>query len=99
MKVGWIGVGHMGKPMAMNVLAGGFDMKVHDLNRNAATDLLEGGAEWAGSPMEALVHARDAAGPRGLVLATGSLFLAAEVREAALGIEPEIYPTLAKKAD
>ena len=27
MKVGWIGVGHMGKPMAMNVLAGGFDMK------------------------------------------------------------------------
>ena len=53
MKVGWIGVGHMGKPMAMNVLAGGFDMKIHDLNRNAATDLLEAGAEWADSPREA----------------------------------------------
>ena len=66
-----------------------------------ANMLAEKGArtEAAGSPMEALVHARDAAGPRGLVLATGSLFLAAEVREAALGIEPEIYPTLAKKAD
>ena len=53
MNVGWIGVGHMGKPMAMNVLAAGFDMKVHDLDRNAATDLLEGGAEWADSPREA----------------------------------------------
>ena len=52
MKVGWIGVGHMGKPMAMNVLAAGFDMKVHDLDRSAATDLLEGGAEWADSPKE-----------------------------------------------
>jgi hypothetical protein len=29
-----------------------------------------------------------------LVLATGSLFLTAEVRESALGIEPEIYPEL-----
>lgn len=55
MKVGWIGVGHMGKPMAMNVLAAGFDMKVHDLDRNAATDLLEGGAEWADSPRETAI--------------------------------------------
>ena len=46
------------------------------------------------SPREALEVARSEAGPRGLVLATGSLFLAAEVREAALGIEPEIYPEL-----
>ena len=53
MKVGWIGVGHMGKPMAMNVQAAGFDKKVHDLNRNAATDLLEAGAEWVDSPREA----------------------------------------------
>ncbi len=52
MKVGWIGVGHMGKPMAMNVLAAGFDVKVHDLDRNAATDLLEAGADWADSPRE-----------------------------------------------
>ena len=61
--------------------------------------LVERGAttEAANTPIEALEQARDAAGPRGLVLATGSLFLAAEVRETALGIEPEIYPTLARK--
>ena len=54
-------------------------------------------ATAAGTPREALEQARAEAGPRDLVLATGSLFLAAEVREAALGIEPEIYPTLQKK--
>ena len=46
------------------------------------------------APRDALEQARTAAGKNGMVLATGSLFLAAEVREAALGIEPEVYPTL-----
>ncbi len=45
----------------------------------------------APTPQQALEQARAAANPRDLVLATGSLFMAAEVREAALGIEPEIY--------
>ncbi len=54
-------------------------------------------ADSAATPREALEQARATAGPRDLVLATGSLFLAAEVREAALGIEPEIYPTLSRK--
>ncbi len=54
-------------------------------------------AEAAPTPRDALEHARSVATPRDLVLATGSLFLAAEVREAALGIEPEIYPALEKK--
>ena len=46
------------------------------------------------SPAEALSMALDAAGDDDLVLATGSLFVAAEIREAVLGIEPEIYPDL-----
>ena len=49
------------------------------------------------TPREALAKAKEAAGTNGLVLATGSLFLAAEVREVALGIEPEVYPTLNRK--
>ena len=32
-----------------------------------------------------------------LILATGSLFIAAELRESILGIEPEIYPDLLAK--
>lgn len=38
--------------------------------------------------------ARELARPEDLILAAGSLFVAAELREAALGIEPELYPEL-----
>ena len=43
---------------------------------------------------EALTQARNLAGAGDLILATGSLFVAAEVREEVLGIEPELYPDL-----
>jgi dihydrofolate synthase/folylpolyglutamate synthase len=43
---------------------------------------------------DALRLALESAGEKDLVLATGSLFLTAEVRESVLGIEPEIYPGL-----
>ena len=46
------------------------------------------------TPAQALAQARSQAGEDDLILATGSLFLAAEVREAALGIPPEVYPEL-----
>ena len=48
----------------------------------------------ASTPAAALKMAMDCAGEKDLVLAAGSLFLAAEVRETVLGIEPEIYPEL-----
>ena len=48
----------------------------------------------AESVARALEMARSIAGPEDLILATGSLFVAAELREAVLGIEPEIYPDL-----
>ena len=70
------------------------------LDVNELADMLrKEGADTSNvaSPREALESARALAGPGGLVLATGSLFLAAEVREAALGIEPEIYPELRRK--
>ena len=43
---------------------------------------------------EALALARSMAGPDDLILGTGSLFVAAELREAELGIRPELYPDL-----
>lgn len=42
----------------------------------------------------ALALARELTGPEDLILAAGSLFVAAELREAVLGIEPELYPEL-----
>jgi 3-hydroxyisobutyrate dehydrogenase len=52
MKVGFIGLGHMGAPMSRNVLAAGHDLVVHDVRPGAAAGLLEAGASWAGSPRE-----------------------------------------------
>ena len=52
MKVGFIGLGHMGAPMSRNVLAAGHDLVVHDMRPDAAARLLEAGASWAGSPRE-----------------------------------------------
>ena len=51
-------------------------------------------AAETGTVAEAVDQALSLAEPGDLVLATGSLFVAAEVREAMLGIEPELYPDL-----
>ena len=52
MKVGFIGLGHMGGPMSRNVLAAGYDLTVHDLRPEAAAELVAGGATWAATPRE-----------------------------------------------
>ena len=53
MKLGFIGTGNMGNPMAANLIRGGHDVTVHELRREAATNLLEMGAHWADSPRAA----------------------------------------------
>jgi 3-hydroxyisobutyrate dehydrogenase-like beta-hydroxyacid dehydrogenase len=52
MRVGFIGLGNMGGPLASFVLKAGFSLVVHDLRREAASTLLEGGAVWADSPKD-----------------------------------------------
>jgi 3-hydroxyisobutyrate dehydrogenase len=52
MKIGFIGTGNMGNPMAANLVKAGHQLTVHDLRREAATNLLEMGAKWADSPKE-----------------------------------------------
>jgi 3-hydroxyisobutyrate dehydrogenase len=53
MKVGFIGLGHMGAPMSRNILAAGYPLAVHDLRREAAEALVAAGAVWAPSPRAA----------------------------------------------
>jgi 3-hydroxyisobutyrate dehydrogenase len=53
MRVGFVGLGHMGAPMCRNILAAGHDLVVHDLRREAADALVADGAAWAASPREA----------------------------------------------
>ena len=51
MRIGFIGVGSIGRPMAEQLMCGGFELVVHDIRRQAADELIEGGATWAPSPM------------------------------------------------
>ncbi len=50
MKVGFVGTGRMGNPMARHLIEKGHQLKVHDVSRPATTNLEEMGAEWAASP-------------------------------------------------
>ena len=53
-RLGFIGLGNMGSPMAVNLLAAGHRLVVHDVRRAAAAKLIERGAEWADSPADVL---------------------------------------------
>ena len=48
-RIGFIGVGIMGKPMALNLLKAGYAVTVHDLNRQPVDELVQQGADSAGS--------------------------------------------------
>lgn len=52
-KIGFIGLGIMGKPMAGNLIVAGYQLVVHDINREAVQELVAKGAEEALSPREA----------------------------------------------
>ena len=47
-RIGFVGLGNMGRPMAANLLRHRGDLIVHDLRPAAADDLREEGAVWAG---------------------------------------------------
>jgi len=50
MKIGFIGIGQMGRHMVANILAAGYDVVVNDVQKEAAAPLLGKGAEWAETP-------------------------------------------------
>jgi 3-hydroxyisobutyrate dehydrogenase len=52
MRVGFIGLGNMGEPLASFVHQAGIFLVVHDLRKAAAATLLERGATWAESPRD-----------------------------------------------
>jgi 3-hydroxyisobutyrate dehydrogenase-like beta-hydroxyacid dehydrogenase len=52
MKVGFIGLGRMGKPMAINLVRKGFDLIVHNRSRAVVDELAAMGADSAASPAD-----------------------------------------------
>lgn len=52
MRVGVIGLGNLGGKLAGSLLRNGLAPFLYDISRHAAEGLLDGGAEWAGTPGE-----------------------------------------------
>jgi 2-hydroxy-3-oxopropionate reductase len=52
LKIGYIGLGLMGKPIAGNILKAGFPLIVHNRSRAAVDELVAAGAQAAASPAE-----------------------------------------------
>src|SRR3989442_13906799 len=50
MKIGFIGLGTMGRHMASNLMKAGHQLVVNDVRREAAAPHLQGGASWAETP-------------------------------------------------
>ena len=51
-RTGFIGVGAMGSPMALNILKAGIPLVVHDVDENKTIEHEKAGAEVLYSPME-----------------------------------------------
>lgn len=108
MKVGFIGLGTMGAPMATNIARAGFPLTVHDLDRKKARSFRALGARWANSPRQCAAGA-DAVitslpGPPEVeAVLTGAAGVLAGLRAGATWIDmstnnPEVLKRLAEKA-
>jgi len=52
MTIAFIGLGHMGGPMALNLIKAGFQVTVHDVRQEAAAEHTSLGATWAATAAE-----------------------------------------------
>jgi 3-hydroxyisobutyrate dehydrogenase len=50
MRIGFVGLGNMGGPMALNLMKAGHSLTVNDIRREMAQPHLNGGAKWADTP-------------------------------------------------
>ncbi|MBC7763524.1 MAG: NAD(P)-dependent oxidoreductase [Candidatus Saccharibacteria bacterium] len=49
-RIGFVGLGHLGKLLAHSLLRAGYELTVHDLSKENAASLLLAGARWAETP-------------------------------------------------
>ena len=55
-RIGFIGLGIMGRPMSSNLLKAGYELSVFDINKEAVAALAAAGARGAASPKEVAEH-------------------------------------------
>jgi len=58
LRLGFIGLGHMGKPMAINLLRAGYPLVVHNRSQGKVQELVSLGAQAAKTPQEVAAQSR-----------------------------------------
>lgn len=110
-RIGFIGLGIMGKPMARNLMKAGYELVVHNRSQAAADELAAAGAQAAASPREIAAQVRTiitmlpdspdvravALGPDGLVEAMGEGSLLIDMSTIAPSATLEIGRRLAER--
>lgn len=86
MKIGFIGLGNMGGPMALNLIKAGHTLVVYDIRKDSAAPHLSQGAKWAESPQAAA---------RGSEIVLTSLPGPKEVEAVALGPDGIVHGAVA----
>ncbi len=83
-KIGFVGIGIMGKPMALNLLKAGYELTVHNRTRAKAEQLLTEGAAWAANPADVanrsdvvIICVTDTPDVRGVLLGQSGVIAAA----------------------
>src|SRR4051794_14330085 len=92
MRIGFIGTGNIGAPIAAQLLRAGHELVIHDLRPEATQALLEAGARWGDSPAvlaeECEVVATCVPGPREMeAVCLGAGDLVAALKPGALYID------------
>lgn len=108
-KVGFIGLGIMGKPMAANVVKGGFDTTVYDYAPEPVKELVKLGAKPASSSQEVarasdvvIIMVRDDAQVEDVVLGKGRVLQELQSGSAIIvmsTISPPMFQKLAQEAE
>lgn len=104
MRIGFIGLGIMGRPMALNLLRAGHELVVHDRRRGAADELAAAGAALADGPRDIaaqvdLVITMLPNGPQVLDVTLGPNGIAEGAHDGLLYVDmSSIAPAAARKA-
>jgi len=101
-RVGFIGLGTMGKPMAMNIATAGLDLMVYDVREEPVRDLAQLGAKVARSAKEVAEHAElveiavlDDAQVEAVLFCDGGVFTGAKL-ETMVAIHSTVLPKTLK---
>ena len=102
-RVGFIGLGRIGKPIAANILAAGFDLMVHDVREEPVRELVQMGAKRARGLNEVADHAEiialnvvDDAQVEEVVVGTGGLLECAR-RGPIIMVHSTVMPATVRK--